>query len=294
MAILVNQDTKVICQGLTGRAGSFYTDRMVAYGTKVVGGVRPGKGGTRHHDQPVFDTVAAAVAATGATASVVFVPPLAAASAIIEAVEAGIGLIVTVTERIPVLDIIRVRRALSGPSAVLVGPNTAGILVPGVALLGVMPTTSAKRGGIGIATRSASLGNEIAAQVKRAGLGQSTIVGVGGDPVHGLGLAACLELFLDDPETQGVVVVSEIGGREEEDLAEVVLRRRPTKPIVAVIAGRHAPSDTRMGHAGAIILSGVGTAQQKIEALEAAGVRVVLDASRVGASMAELISGRKA
>jgi succinyl-CoA synthetase alpha subunit len=293
MAILVTPETKVICQGLTGRAGSFYTDRMVAYGTNVVGGVTPGKGGTRFHDLPVFNTVREAVDATGADATVVFVPPLQAASAMIEAIEAGVRLIVCVTERVPVLDAVRVRTALAGSGSVLLGPNSAGILVPGVGLLGVMPTVDARPGGIGIASRSATLANEIALQVRRTGLGQSAIVGVGGDPVHGLGLAACLELFLDDPQTGGVIVISEIGGTEEEEVAEVVARRRPHQPVIALIVGRHAPQERRMGHAGAVIQSGLGTAQTKIAALQAAGVHVVLDASLVGQSMHKAMTEAK-
>jgi succinyl-CoA synthetase alpha subunit len=292
MAILVRPDTKVICQGLTGRAGSFYTDRMVAYGTNVVGGVTPGKGGTRFHDLPVFDTVRDAVDATGADATVVFVPPVYAADAMIEAIEAGIGLVVCVTERVPVLDAVRVRTVLEGSRSVLLGPNSAGILGPGVALLGVMPTVDARQGGIGIASRSATLANEVAAQVRRTGLGQSTIVGVGGDPVHGLGLAACLELFLDDPATTGVIVISEIGGTEEEEVAEVVARRKPSQPVIALIVGRHAPPERRMGHAGAVIQSGLGSAQTKIAALQAAGVHVVLDASLVGQSMFQAMTER--
>lgn len=292
MAILVRPDTKVICQGLTGRAGSFYTDRMVAYGTNVVGGVTPGKGGTRFHDLPVFDTVREAVDATGADATVVFVPPVYAADAMIEAIEAGIGLVVCVTERVPVLDAVRVRTVLEGSRSVLLGPNSAGILVPGVALLGVMPTVDARQGGIGIASRSATLANEVAAQVRRTGLGQSTIVGVGGDPVHGLGLAACLDLFLDDPATSGVIVISEIGGTEEEEVAEVVARRKPSQPVIALIVGRHAPPERRMGHAGAVIQSGLGSAQTKIAALQAAGVHVVLDASLVGQSMFQAMTER--
>jgi succinyl-CoA synthetase alpha subunit len=266
---------------------------MVAYGTNVVGGVTPGKGGTRFHDLPVFNTVREAVDATGADATVVFVPPLQAASAMIEAIEAGVRLIVCVTERVPVLDAVRVRTALAGSGSVLLGPNSAGILVPGVGLLGVMPTVDARPGGIGIASRSATLANEIALQVRRTGLGQSAIVGVGGDPVHGLGLAACLELFLDDPQTGGVIVISEIGGTEEEEVAEVVARRRPQQPVIALIVGRHAPQERRMGHAGAVIQSGLGTAQTKIAALQAAGVHVVLDASLVGQSMHKAMTEAK-
>ncbi|NJO33646.1 MAG: succinate--CoA ligase subunit alpha [Rhodospirillales bacterium] len=223
MAILVGPETRVICQGMTGRAGSFHVARMIEYGTKVVGGVAPGKGGMRHLDLPVFDSVAEAVEATGANATIVFVPPPNAAEAILEAIHAQMPLVVCVTERIPLLDMVRVRQALEGTRTRLVGPNSQGILVPRVAQLGVMSTTSASSGGIGIASRSASLTSEIVAQVTRAGLGQSTTVGIGGDPVHGMSLADCVALFLDDLQTHGVILIGEIGGSAEEEAAQFLV-----------------------------------------------------------------------
>jgi succinyl-CoA synthetase alpha subunit len=293
MAILVGRETRVICQGLTGRAGTFHAARMLAYGTRIVGGVRPGKGGTRHLGVPVFDSVAEAVAATGANASIVLVPPAQAATAMIEAIHAEVPLVVCVTERVPLLDMVRVRqvldRALDGTRTRLVGPNSQGILVPGVAQLGVMATTSAakagKGGGIGIVSRSASLTSEVVAQVTAAGLGQSVTVGVGGDPIHGLSLPECVELLVADDETRGIVLIGEIGGSDEEETAAAIARLRRTKPIVALIAGRHAPRLRRMGHAGAFATEQDGSAQSKIEALRAAGVLIAPNARNVGALM---------
>jgi succinyl-CoA synthetase alpha subunit len=285
MAILVGPETRVICQGMTGRAASFHVARMLDYGTKVVGGVTPGKGGTKHLDLPVFDAVADAVKATGANATLVFVPPPNAADAIIEAIDAQISLVVCVTERIPLLDMVRVRQALEGTRTRLVGPNSQGILVPRVAQLGVMSTTSAASGSVGIVSRSASLTSEVVAQVTRAGLGQSTTVGIGGDPVHGMSLADCVELFLDDPDTQGIILIGEIGGLDEEQAAELIARRQPRKPIVALVAGRHAPSQRRMGHAGAFTSGNAGTAALKIDALAAAGAHIAAHAGDVGAMM---------
>jgi succinyl-CoA synthetase alpha subunit len=229
MAILVGADSRVICQGMTGHAGSYHTQRMIAYGTKIVAGVTPGKGGRRALDLPVFNTVRDAKAATDANASILFVPPLNAAGAMIEAIEAELPLIVCVTERVPVLDMIRVRQALEGSKTRLIGPNSQGILAPGIAQLGVMTTVNARRGSIGIASRSASLTSEVVAQVTAAGLGQSTTVGVGGDPVHGVDLKTCLELFLDDPDTHGIVLIGEIGGTEEEEAAALAARLKPQK-----------------------------------------------------------------
>jgi succinyl-CoA synthetase alpha subunit len=282
MAILVGPETRVICQGMTGRAASFHVARMIEYGTKVVGGVTPGKGGTRHLALPVFDSVAEAVEETGANATIVFVPPPNAAEAIIEAIHAQIPLIVCVTERVPLLDMVRVHQTLEGTRTRLVGPNSQGILVPRVVQLGVMSTASAASGSIGIASRSASLTSEIVAQVTRAGLGQSTTVGVGGDPVHGMSLADCVELFLDDPQTHGIVLIGEIGGSDEEDAAELIARRRPRKPIVALVAGRHAPGQRRMGHAGAFTSGEAEAADRKIDVLAAAGVRIAAHAGEVG------------
>ncbi len=285
MSILITPETKVLCQGMTGRAATFHCGRMLSYGTNLVAGVTPGKGGQRHLDLPVFNTVGEAVEATGADASIVFVPPDRAAAALIEAIEAELGLIVCVTERVPVLDLVRVRQALEGSETVLVGPNSQGLLVPGIAQLGVMATVDAKPGRIGIASRSASLTSEIVAQTTAAGLGQSATVGVGGDPVHGISLADCVSRFIDDPDTHGIIVVGEIGGSEEEEVAELVARTRPVKPIVALVAGRHAPPERRMGHAGALATGGLGSAQAKIEALEAAGVIIAPHAGSIGETM---------
>lgn len=285
MAILIGPETRVVCQGLTGRTATFHCARMMSYGTQMVAGVVPGKGGRSHLDLPVFDRVAEAVAATAANASIVFVPPNNAAAAIIEAIEAELPLVVCVTERIPVLDMVRVRQALAGSKTRLVGPNSQGILVPGIAQLGVMSTVDARPGRVGIVSRSASLTSEVVLQTTRAGLGQSTTVGVGGDPVHGLDLKTCLELFLDDPGTDGIIVVGEIGGSEEEEAAELVSCLKPKKPIVALVAGRHAPPERRMGHAGALTTGSSGDAASKIEALAAVGARIAPNASLVGETM---------
>lgn len=291
MAILVGPETKVICQGITGRTATFHCGRMLSYGTKIVGGVVPGKGGRKHLDLPVFDRVQEAVEATGADASIVFVPPDNAASALIEAIKADIGLIVCVTERIPVLDMIRVRQALAGSKTRLVGPNSQGILAPGATQLGVMSTIDAKRGRVGVVSRSASLTSEIVLQTTLAGLGQSTTVGVGGDPVHGMDLKTCVGLFLDDPDTDGIIIVGEIGGTEEEEAAELIKSSSSKKPIVALVAGRHAPPERRMGHAGALATTGgAGTADSKIAALEAAGVIIAPDASQVGQTMRKALA----
>ena len=291
MAILVGPETRVMCQGMTGRAGTYHVGRMMAYGTKVVCGVTPGKGGRTHLDVPVFDTVADAAAATGANASLVFVPPAQAASAMIEAIEANIPLVVCVTERVPVLDMIRVRQALAGSQTKLVGANSQGVLAPGLAQLGVMTTINARRGGIGIASRSASLTSEIVAQTTEAGLGQSTTVGVGGDPVHGVSLAECVRLFLEDRQTEGIILIGEIGGSEEEEAAELIERVKPDKPIVALVAGRYAPPERRMGHAGALSAAGRGDAEHKIEALKNAGVTIAPRADLVGQTMWRALMG---
>jgi len=291
MAILVGRETRVIVQGLTGRAATFHVGRMLDYGTQIVGGVRPGKGGRWHLDLPVFDTVADAVRATGANASLVFVPPDRAADAMIEAIRAGVSLVVCVTERVPLLDMVRVRQALDGTPTRLVGPNSQGVLAPSIAQLGVMSTASAARGGIGIASRSASLTSEIVAQVTRAGLGQSTTVGIGGDPVHGLTLADCVGLFVEDDDTQGIILIGEIGGSDEEQAAETIARLRPNKPIIALVAGRHAPKLRRMGHAGAFTTDRAGSAAHKIDALRAAGVQIAPNARQVGDMMREALAG---
>jgi succinyl-CoA synthetase alpha subunit len=291
MAILLNGNTRVICQGMTGHAGSYHTQRMIAYGTRIVAGVTPGKGGRRALDLPVFDTVAEAKTATDANASMIFVPPANAASAMIEAIEAEIPLVVCVTERVPVLDMIRVRQALEGSKTRLIGPNSQGILAPGIAQLGVMTTVAVRRGGVGIASRSASLTSEVVAQVTAAGLGQSTTVGVGGDPIHGIDLKTCLELFIEDPETRGIVLIGEIGGTEEEEAAALAARLRPKKPIVALVVGRHAPRERRMGHAGAFMAGSAGSAESKIAAMRAAGMRIAPSASLVGITMRDALAG---
>ncbi len=290
MAILVGPDTRLLCQGLTGRAATYHVGRMIAYGTQLVAGVTPGKGGRTHMDAPVYETVAEAIAATGANVSMIFVPPPTAAHAMIEAIEAEIPLVVAVTERIPVLDMVRVRHALKGSKTRLLGPNSQGILSPGSAQVGVMTTVNAAPGRIGIVSRSATLTSEVMAQTTAAGLGQSTTIGVGGDPVHGLSLRDCVELFLADPATDGIIVIGEIGGNEEEDVADYVRAIRPTKPIVAYIAGRHAPPERRMGHAGAFSVGATGAAKSKINALETAGVEVAISVASVGQTMANAIT----
>lgn len=289
MAILVSAGTRVVCQGLTGRTATFHVARMQSYGTRIVAGVVPGKGGRRHLDLPVFDSVRSAVADTGANASLVFVPPASAAAAMIEAVEAGIALIVCVTERVPVLDMVRVRQALAGSGSLLVGPNSQGVLSPGVAQLGVMSTVDASKGRIGIVSRSASLTSEIVLQTTQVGLGQSTTVGVGGDPVHGLRLADTVAMFLSDPDTDGIVIIGEIGGAEEEETASLVKQLQPVKPIVALIVGGHAPPERRMGHAGALISRDHGGVAAKIAALRSAGIIVTTNAAEVGAIMREAL-----
>lgn len=286
MAILIGAHSRVICQGMTGHAASYHTQRMLAYGTKVVAGVTPGKGGRRALDLPVFDTVREAKAATDANATILFVPPPNAARAMIEAIEAELPLAVCVTERVPVLDMVRVRDALQGSRTILVGPNSQGLLTPGAAQLGVMTTMNARPGGIGIASRSASLTSEVVAQLTAAGLGQSTTVGVGGDPVHGIDLKGCLELFLADPDTAGIILIGEIGSTEEEEAAALLAAlAKPAKPVVALVVGTHAPLERRMGHAGAFVGGGSGGTATKIEALRKAGVHIAPNASLVGATM---------
>ncbi|MET0314387.1 MAG: succinate--CoA ligase subunit alpha [Hansschlegelia sp.] len=290
MAILIDRDTRIIVQGMTGWAGTHHTIQMMEYGAEVVGGVRPGKGGRSHLNLPVFDSVADARSATGANASIVFVPPATAAAAMLEAIEAELPLIVTVTERVPALDMVRVREALKGSRTRLVGANSQGVLAPGICKLGVMATGSERPGTVGIVSRSASLTSEVVAQVTAAGLGQSTTVGVGGDAVHGMTMRECLELFLADPGTEGVVLIGEIGGAEEQEVADYVAFAKPSKPIVALIVGMHAPRERRMGHAGALTLGDVGDAKAKVAALERAGVRVAPSAHLVGATIADALS----
>ena len=285
MAILVGPDTRVIVQGMTGRSGTFYTDLAIRYGSTYVGGVRPGKGGTQHMGLPIFNTVKEAAEATQANASMVMVPASKAGAALIEAIEAEIPLVVCVTERVPVHDISKVKAALKGSKTILVGPNSQGVLTPGACKIGVMATTDAVPGSIGIASRSASLTSEILAQTSAAGLGQSTTVGVGGDPVHGLGFRRCLELFKDDPDTRGVILIGEVGGTEEEDAADYLASVDYGKPVVALIVGRHAPKERRMGHAGTLSLFGLQSAEEKVERLASAGVVIADNADGVASAM---------
>lgn len=290
MAVLVNADTKVICQGFTGDQATFHSERAIAYGTKIVGGVVPGKGGSKHLRLPVFDTVADAFAATGAEASVVFVPPARAADAIMEAIKAEVPLVVCVTERIPVLDMVRVKRALEGSKTRLIGPNTQGIITPEECKIGIMPGPIHRRGVIGIVSRSATLTYEAVDQTTAARLGQSTCIGIGGDPVHGMDFVDCLELFLADPETRGIVLLGEVGGSAEEEAAEFLKAEKPAKPVVAYVAGVHAPTGRRLGHAGTISLDGTGGAEHKIEALRGAGVRIAASAAVIASTMQEALT----
>jgi len=281
MSILVDANTRLLIQGMTGRAGTFYTDQAMRYGTNVVGGVRPGKGGSKHLGLPVFDTVADAVSETQANASLVIVPAPKAADAMIEAIEAGIGLIVCVTERVPQHDMSRVKLALAGSDSVVIGPNSQGILTPDQCKIGVMPTKDATPGGIGIVSRSASLTSEILASCSAANLGQSTTVGVGGDALHGVGLVECLKLFKDDDDTQAVVLIGEIGGREEEKAAAYLADVNYGKPVIALVVGRHAPKGRRMGHAGTLSVLGAMTANEKAAQLKSSGVLIAKDADDV-------------
>ena len=292
MGILIDSGTKVICQGLTGATATRLSERAIAYGTKMVGGVVPGKGGTSHLHLPVFETVAEAVEATRPDASAVFVPPAHAADAMIEAIKAEIPLIVCVSERVPVLDMVRVKRALEGSKSRLVGANSQGVITPDACKIGVMPERPHTKGRVGIVSRSALLNYEAVDQTTNVHLGQSTSVGIGGDPVYGMDFIDCLELFFADDATEGIILIGEIGGTAEEEAAEFLKRERSPKPVVAYVAGLNAPTDRRMGHAGTVDVFGEGSAAAKIEALKSAGAIIVPDASAMGTTMRRALGGR--